>query len=115
MSFFYKLHYRFIRTASKTISPFSCQVKTVNYCTDSFQLLDLTLSQTSPGFQVSEVKNSFKTLGGKGEIARNEQFLLFPQCFLSVGSFMSFSTVLKLSSANSVSLEESKFYRFGKC
>ena len=26
-----------------------------------------------------------KTLSGKGEIVRNEQFLLFPQCFLPVG------------------------------
>ena len=26
--------------------------------------------------------NSFKNIVGKGEIARNEQFLLFPQCFL---------------------------------
>ena len=25
--------------------------------------------------------NSFKNTMGKGEIARNEQFLLFPQCF----------------------------------
>ena len=25
-----------------------------------------------------------KTLWGKGEFARNEQFLLFPQCFLSI-------------------------------
>ena len=27
---------------------------------------------------------SFETAVGKGEIARNEQFLLFPQCFLPV-------------------------------
>ena len=27
---------------------------------------------------------SFKNTVGKGEIARNEQFLLFPQCFLPV-------------------------------
>ena len=27
---------------------------------------------------------SFKNTVGKGEIARHEQFLLFPQCFLSV-------------------------------
>ena len=31
---------------------------------------------------------SFENTSGKGEIARNEQFLLFPQCFLSVwGTF----------------------------
>ena len=41
----------------------------------------LTPSQTSPGFYVSAVK-VFENTVGKGEIARNEQFLLFPQCFL---------------------------------
>ena len=35
-----------------------------------------TLSLTSPGFYVS-----FENTVGKGEIARNEQFLLFPQFF----------------------------------
>ena len=44
--------------------------------------LPLTLSQTSPGFYVSQYK-SFENTEGKGEIARHEQFLLFPQCFLS--------------------------------
>ena len=28
-------------------------------------------------------QTAFKTIVGKGEIARNEHFLLFPQCFLS--------------------------------
>ena len=27
---------------------------------------------------------SFENTAGKGEIARNEQFLLFPQCFLPI-------------------------------
>ena len=27
-------------------------------------------------------QTAFKNIVGKGEIARNEQFLLFPQCFL---------------------------------
>ena len=39
----------------------------------------LTLSQSSPGFYVSAVE-----VFRKGEIARNEQFLLIPQCFLCV-------------------------------
>ena len=44
---------------------------------------------------------------GKGETARNKQFLLFPQCFLPVWiTFCHFC--LKLSSANFFSLEESK-------
>ena len=42
----------------------------------------LTLSQTSPGFYVSTVEVFWSTVE-KGEIARNEQFLLYPQCFLS--------------------------------
>ena len=29
-------------------------------------------------------KKPFENTVGKGEIARNEQFLLFPQCFLLV-------------------------------
>ena len=52
---------------------------------------------------------------GKGEIARNEQFLLFPQCFLPIWmDFLSFSSDLKLSSAYSFNLEESKICRLGK-
>ena len=43
----------------------------------------LTLSQTSPGFYVSAVQ-VFENNVGKGEVAHNEQFLLFPQYFISV-------------------------------
>ena len=95
-------------------------------------------SQTSPGFYVSAVQvqnkrwflrvcstspkqalvftclqyKSFENTAGKGEIARNEQFLLFPQCFLSIlENYLPISANLKLSSANSFSLEESKFCR----
>ena len=54
----------------------------------------------------------FKNTVGKGEIARNEQFLLFPQCFSTrLDNFLPFSSNLKLSSANSFSLEESKICR----
>ena len=53
---------------------------------------------------------------GKGEIARNEQFLLFPQCFLLVlENFLPFSSNLKLSSASPFSVEESKICCLGKC
>ena len=39
---------------------------------------------------------------GKGDIARNKQFLLFPHCFLPfLGNFSPFSSSSKLSSANS--------------
>ena len=41
---------------------------------------------------------SFENTVGKGEIARNEQFLLFPQCFLPVmrtlGNFHKFKIVV---------------------
>ena len=43
----------------------------------------LTFSQTSPGFYVSAVQD-FEITVRKGETARNEQFILFPQCFLPV-------------------------------
>ena len=46
----------------------------------------LTLSQTSPSFYVFalQIFKSFENTVGKGEITHNEQFLLFPQCFLPV-------------------------------
>ena len=58
---------------------------------------------------------SFENTVGKGEIARNEQFLLFLQCFLPhFENFLPFPPNSKLSPANSFSLEESKccFYPF---
>ena len=56
----------------------------------------LTLSQTSPGFLMS-AEQSFENTVGKGEIARNEQFLLFPLCFLILfENFLSFFSNLKL-------------------
>ena len=42
----------------------------------------LTISQASPGFYVFAVQVFCKHCG-KGEMARDNQFLLFPQCFLS--------------------------------
>ena len=58
---------------------------------------------------------SFENTVGKGEIARNEQFLLFPQCFLLVWrNSLPFSSKLKLSFAKSLRLGESKICRLGK-
>ena len=52
---------------------------------------------------------SFENIVGKGEIVHNEQFLLFPHCFsICLENFLPFSSNLKLSCANSLSLEESK-------
>ena len=57
-------------------------------------------------------KKPFENTVGKGGIAHNEQFLLFPQCFLPVWiTFFPFSSNLNLWSANSFSLEESKICR----
>ena len=57
-----------------------------------------------------------KNTAGKGEIARNEQFLLFPQCFSICleTNFLPCSSNLKSSSANSFSLEKSKMCRLPK-
>ena len=52
---------------------------------------------------------SFENTVGKGEIARNEQFLLFLQCFYPFGELAAISSTLKLSSAISFNLEVSKF------
>ena len=74
----------------------------------------LTLSQTTPGFYVSAVQVILKYTFGKGEIAHNEQFLLFAQyfrpilrtscCFIKfeivVCKFFQFGRVLTFSQTN---------------
>ena len=55
------------------------------------QRIGLTLSQTSPGFYGS---NTFENTMGKGEIAHNEQFPLFPSVFyLFVKTFCLFREI----------------------
>ena len=50
---------------------------------------------------------SFENIAGKGEIARDEQFLLFQQRFLhALKNFLPFSSNLKISSA--------KIFGFGR-
>ena len=49
----------------------------------------------------------------KEEIARDEQFLLFPVFSTHLENFLPFSSSLKLSSANSFSLEEPKIGGLG--
>ena len=78
------------------------------------QSKDLNPFPKKPWFLVSAVHVVFfffLNIAGKGDIARNEQFLLFPQC---LESFLPFSTNLKLSSATSFSLEECKIGLLGK-
>ena len=59
------------------------------HCSQPFQRQILiiiphkTLFKTSPRFTCLQYK-SFENTVGKREIARNEQFLLFPQCFLPI-------------------------------
>ena len=71
-----------------------------------------------PWFYVCST-NRLKTLGvGKGEIARNEQFLLSPPPPPPASVFYPFDELsaifMKLSSANSFSLEKSKIRVLGK-
>ena len=51
---------------------------------------------------------AFENIVGKGEIARNEQFLLFPQCFvlnqIIVSPFVSIVDIISLVAAEFVKL-----------
>ena len=52
---------------------------------------------------------------GKGEIARDEQFVLFATVFSTLmENFLPFSSNLKVSSTNSFSLEGSEIFHLGK-
>ena len=73
----------------------------------------LTLSQISPCFYESAGQVLENTVG-KGEIARKEQFLLFPTVFFTLfENFLPFSSNLKLSSAKTLNLEQLKICRLG--
>ena len=51
----------------------------------------------------------FENIVGKGEIAHNEQFLLFPQCFLVKQMIVSpFVHIFDIISAFAAELEETK-------
>ena len=65
-----------------------CEAKHIFYLPIHFLIcltfyLFLTHSHTMTPFDAPE-KQAFWKHCGKGEIARNEQFLLFPQCFLPI-------------------------------
>ena len=75
---------------------------------------NLTLSQTSPGFYVSAVKVFWKHCG-KRRNCSSRAISPFPTVFSTcLENFLPFSLHLKLLSANSFSLEESKICRLGK-
>ena len=62
-----------------------------------------------------QLQTAFKSIVGKGEIACNEQFLLFPQCFLlnqiNVSPFVHIFDIISLFAAE---LEEPKIGISGK-
>ena len=74
----------------------------------------LTCSQTSPCFFMFLQDKSFENTVGKGEIARNEQFLLFPQCFYPSRDFSPFSVNLELLPESCFIFGELKICRLGK-
>ena len=72
-------------------------------------IIMLTLSQTSPGFYVSSLQ-VFRKHCGKRRNCSLRAISPFPTVFSTcLKNFLAFSSNLKLSSANSFSLEESKF------
>ena len=54
-------------------------------------------------------QTAFENIAGKEEIARNEQFLLFPQCFYSISKIISpFVNIHDIISLFAAELEEPK-------
>ena len=74
-----------------------------------------TLYSIDTHFDTSTTDSFLRYCGKKGEIARNEQFLLFPQCFLLnqiiISLFVHMFNILTLFPAE---LEESKIGISGK-
>ena len=58
-----------------------------------------------PWFSRVSSTSLFENTVGKGEIARNEQFLLFPVFSIYLENSLPFSSNLKYSSANSFNFE----------
>ena len=58
-------------------------------------------------------KQPFENTVGKGEIARNEQFILYPVFFTCLENFLLFSSNFKLSSADCFNLDLSKILSSG--
>ena len=55
-----------------------------------------------------EEQTPFENIVGKGEIACNEQFLLFPQCFLLIQIISSFVHIIGIISLFAAEFEEPK-------
>ena len=73
---------------------------------------ELTHSQTMTPFDAPR-KKFLENIVGKGEIAHNEQFLLFPVFSTGLNNFLPFSSNFRLSSAKSFNLEEPKILSMG--
>ena len=73
----------------------------------------LTLSQIRPVFYVSAI-HVLKTLREKKKLLVTSNFSFSHSVSIRMDNVLPFSSNLKLSSANSFSLEESKFRRLGK-
>ena len=74
---------------------------------------ELTFPKQALNFTCLHYK-SFENTVGQGKIARNEQFLLFPVFSTCLENFLPFQLNLKLSTAISFRLEESKIFCLGK-
>ena len=74
----------------------------------------LTLYSIDTHFNASTT-DSFENIAGKKEIARNEQFLVFPQCFLLNQKIVSpFVNIYDIMSLLAAELEELKTGMRGK-
>ena len=74
----------------------------------------LTLSQTSPGYYVFALQVFLKTLCEKEKLLVTSNFSFSPTVLYPFGQLSAILIKLKLSSANSFSLEESKICRSGR-
>ena len=71
--------------------------------------LVLTLYSIDAHFDASTTPTAFENIVGKEEIARDEQFLLFPQCFLlSQNTVSPFVNIFDIISLFAAELEEPK-------
>ena len=94
-----------------------CHLKHLFWCIQGHALI----TQAYIGLDMLSLDNflvnkSFENAVGKGEIARNEQFLLFPVFSTVLDNFLPFSSNVKLLSAKSSSLggsKKKKFFFFG--
>ena len=97
-----------------------CRSKTMCTCNlypCKFQVclqVDINPFRNKPWFLRVSSTSLLKTLWEKGEIARNEQLLLYPVFSTHLETLLPFSSNLKFMSANYLSLEESKDLLFGK-